>query len=173
MSTPNLDAKGHQWVRALVWFNFELEYQKGHDNTVADTLSQVSTWLDLGTVRSILSGGHIRNSALGQVHDPAMVEGNHHLEQEVLVTPGHALVEMHVTDRAESQREDPALSVVLDWLKVQRKTDLKALLTEHTSSKEGRLFLRNWQNFMIHQGALYLHSMPKGETKDLLLFMVP
>ena len=26
---------------------------------------------------------------------------------------------------------------------------------------------------MIHQGALYLCSMPKGETKDLLPFVVP
>ena len=26
---------------------------------------------------------------------------------------------------------------------------------------------------MIHQGALYLHSMPKGNTEDLLLFVVP
>ena len=26
---------------------------------------------------------------------------------------------------------------------------------------------------MIHQGALYLQSMPKGKTKDLLLFIVP
>ena len=39
MTTPNLDATGHQWVGALVWFNFELEYQKGHDNTVADVVS--------------------------------------------------------------------------------------------------------------------------------------
>ena len=39
MSTPNLDAMGHQWVGALAWFNFELEYQKGCDNTVADVLS--------------------------------------------------------------------------------------------------------------------------------------
>ena len=61
---------------------------------------------------------------------------------------------------------------MLDWLKDQKKTDLKAILTEHTSSEEGRLMLQNWQNFMIHQGALYLHSMPEGETKDLL-FMVP
>ena len=28
-------------------------------------------------------------------------------------------------------------------------------------------------NFVIHWGALYLHSAPKGETKDLLLFVVP
>ena len=43
MLTPNLDAMGHQWVGALVQFNFELEYQKGHDKTVADALSRVTT----------------------------------------------------------------------------------------------------------------------------------
>ena len=64
------------------------------------------------------------------------------------------------------------LSAVLDWLKAQKKTDLKALLSKHTSSEEGRLILWNWQNFIIHQGALYLHSTPKGETEDLLLFVV-
>ena len=39
MSAPNLDAMGHQCVGALVWFNFEMEYQKGCDDTVADALS--------------------------------------------------------------------------------------------------------------------------------------
>ena len=29
MTTPNLDATSHQWVGALVKFNFQLEYQKG------------------------------------------------------------------------------------------------------------------------------------------------
>ena len=29
MTTPNSDATGHQWVGALVKFNFQLEYQKG------------------------------------------------------------------------------------------------------------------------------------------------
>ena len=43
MSTPNLDAMGHQWVGALAWFNFELECQKGCDNVLADILSQVTT----------------------------------------------------------------------------------------------------------------------------------
>ena len=80
---------------------------------------------------------------------------------------------MHATDWAEAQKEDSTLSAVLNWLKAQKKTNLKALLAEHTSSKEGRLILHNWQNFMVHQGTLYLHSMPKGETKDLLLFVVP
>ena len=80
---------------------------------------------------------------------------------------------MHVTDWAEAEREDPVLSAVLDWLKAQKQTNLKMLLVEHASSKEGKLVLQNQQNFMIHQGALYLCSMPKGETEDLLLFVVP
>ena len=53
MMTPKLDATGHQWVSALVQFNLKLEHQKGHDNTVADGLSRVTTPLDLGTVRSM------------------------------------------------------------------------------------------------------------------------
>ena len=43
MTTPNLDAMGHQWVGALAAFNFEMEYQKRHDNTVADMLRWVIT----------------------------------------------------------------------------------------------------------------------------------
>ena len=39
MMTPNLNGSGYQWVRTLVQLNFELEYQKGCDNTVADVLS--------------------------------------------------------------------------------------------------------------------------------------
>ena len=99
--------------------------------------------------------------------------GDQCLEQEVHVVAGHALVEMYVTDWAEAQREDPLLSAVLDWLKAQKQTDLKALLVEHASSKEGKLILQNQQNFVIRQGALYLCSIPKCETEDLLLFVVP
>ena len=39
MTTPNLNATGHWWVGALARFNFQLEYQKGCDNTMADVLS--------------------------------------------------------------------------------------------------------------------------------------
>ena len=47
MTTSNLDATGNQWVGALVKFNFQLEYQKGRDNAVADALSQITTRLGL------------------------------------------------------------------------------------------------------------------------------
>ena len=72
-----------------------------------------------------------------EVHDPTIVESGHHLGQEVHVAAGHMLIQMHVMDWAEAQREDSTLSAILDWLKAQKKTDLKALLAEHASSKEG------------------------------------
>ena len=56
MTTPNLDATGHQWVGALAKFNFQLEYQKGWDNTMADMLSQITTHLGLEAVQSVLDG---------------------------------------------------------------------------------------------------------------------
>ena len=108
-----------------------------------------------------------------KVHNPALVEGDQHLEHEVWVATGHPLVEMHVTDWAKAQREEQMLSAVLDWLKAQKQTNLKMLLAEHASSEEGKLILQNQQNFLIHQEVLYPCSMPKGETEDLLLFVVP
>ena len=173
MSTPNPDAMGHQWVGTLVQINFELEYQKGCDNTVADLLSSVTAWMDPETVKSILDGVTLGMVHHAKVHDPAMVEGDQCLEQEVHVAAGHPLVEMHVTDWAKAQKEDLMLSTVLDWPKAQKQTNLRTLLVEQASSEEGKLIPWNWQHFVILQGALYLHTMPKSETEDLLLFVVP
>ena len=53
-----------------------------------------------------------------------MVEGDCGMEKEVCVTAGQLLVEIHVTNWAEAQREDPVLSTVLDWLEFQKKIDL-------------------------------------------------
>ena len=81
-------------------------------------------------------------------------------------------MEMHVTNWAAAQKEDPELDTVLQWLEAKKKTDLGTLLREHTSSEEGQIIWRNCQNFTVLQGTLYLCSMPKGENEDLLLFMV-
>ena len=80
MSTPNLDATGHQWVGALAWFNFELEYERGHDNTVSDVLSRVTTRLDPETVKFIPHEVALGMAHWAKVHNLAMVEGNQHLE---------------------------------------------------------------------------------------------
>ena len=77
MSTPNLDAMDHWWVSALTQFNFELEYQKAWDNTVADVLSWVTTQLGPDMVRSILDGVTLGTVHQTEVHDPTIVEGDH------------------------------------------------------------------------------------------------
>ena len=41
LTMPNLDATGHRWVSTLALFQFELEYQKGADNSATDALSWV------------------------------------------------------------------------------------------------------------------------------------
>ena len=140
---------------------------------MADVLSWVTTQLDPDMVKFILDGVAIEAVHQVETHDPAIVESDHQLEQEVCVTAGHAQVQMNVMDWVEAQREDPALSAVLDWLGAQKKTDLKAFLANHASSEEGWPILWNCQIFTIYQGALYLHLTPKGKTKDLLLFVVP
>ena len=42
-----------------------------------------------------------------------------------------------MTDWAKTQREDLMLDAVLNWLEAQKKTDMKTLLGEHASTKEG------------------------------------
>ena len=61
----------------------------------------------------------------------------------------------------------------ITWLEAKKKIDLRTLLGEHASSEEGQMVWRNYQNFMVLQDALYLHSKPKGKNEDLLLFVVP
>ena len=88
MTTPNLDATGHYWVGALVKFNFQLEYQKGQDNTVADMLSRNATCLGLEAMQSILDGVTLAATRRTEGDDPAEVEGDHEIEKEVHVTTG-------------------------------------------------------------------------------------
>ena len=115
MTTPNLDATGHQWVGALAKFNFWLEYKKGQDNTVADVLSQITICLSPEAMQSILDGTTLGATQRAEGDDPAMVEVDHNLEKEVHVAAGQVLVEMHVTNWAAAQREDPVLDAVLHW----------------------------------------------------------
>ena len=88
MTTPNLDATGHQWVEALFRFNLQLEYQKGWDNTIVDVLSQITTHLSPKAVQSILDGVTLGMANRAEGHDPTVVEGDHNIERQVHVTTG-------------------------------------------------------------------------------------
>ena len=104
---------------------------------MVDVLSWVTTHLNPDMVRLITNGITLGAVQQEEIHDPTVVEGDHNLEQEVHVAAGCMLVQMHVTDLVEAQREDPVLSAILDWLEAQKKTELKTLLGGHASSEEG------------------------------------
>ena len=131
---------------ALAKFNFWLEYQKGRDNAVADALSQITTCLGPEAVHALLDGTTIGASQRVEGEDPAVIEGDQQME-EIGVTAGQVLVEMHVTDWAAAQKEDPELDAVLQWLESKKKTDLRTLLGQYASSEEGWMVWRNCQNF--------------------------
>ena len=117
MTTPNLDANGHWWVGALARFNFQLEYQKGQDNAVADALSQITTCLGSEAVQLILDGVTLGMAHRAEGYDPSVVEGDHDIEKEVHVAARVSTSQdAHVTDWATAQREDPILNAMLDWL---------------------------------------------------------
>ena len=54
ISSPNLDATGHRWMAALANFNMSLEYQKGSNNKVTDSLSRVTKRLDKDSVEELM-----------------------------------------------------------------------------------------------------------------------
>ena len=69
--------------------------------------------------------------------NPAIIKGDPQLEREVWVVAGQVLVEMHVTNWAAAQKEDPELNAVLQWLVSRKKADLRMLLGECIMSEEG------------------------------------
>ena len=86
--TPNLDATGHQWVGALAKFNFQLEYQKGQENTVADMLGQITTRLGPEAVQAILDGATLGASQRAEGEDAAVIKGDQEKEKGVRVAAG-------------------------------------------------------------------------------------
>ena len=88
MTTPNLDATGHRCISALAKYNFQLEYQKGWDNAVADALSQVTTHLEPETLQAISDGATVGTSLRAERENPAIIKSDQQLEQEVWVTAG-------------------------------------------------------------------------------------
>ena len=73
---------------ALAKFNFQLEYQKGQDNAVADALSQITTHLGLEAMQAILGGATIGAPQRVEGENPAVIEGDQKREEEVRVTAG-------------------------------------------------------------------------------------
>ena len=134
-------------MSALAKYDFQLQYQKGQDNAVADALSWFTACLGPEAVQALLDGATVGTSQRAERENLAIIKGDQQLEKEVQVTAGQVLVEMHVTDWAVAQKEDPELDAVLQWLGSRKKADLRTLLGECIMGDEGWMVWRNCQNF--------------------------
>ena len=76
MTTPNLDATGHQWVSALAKYDFWLEYQKGQDKAVADALGGVTARLEPEVVQAVLDGATMGTSQRVERENPAIIKSD-------------------------------------------------------------------------------------------------
>ena len=110
LTMPNLDVTGHQWVGMLASFQFELEYQKGADNGVADALHWVSISHSWEMVQSLLEGAIVRVADWGKVRvSEELLQEHEHLSWEARVQAAK-LAPMHIVDWAEGQEADAALA---------------------------------------------------------------
>ena len=83
LTTPNLDATQHHWVKSLAGFTFSIEYQKGRDNAVADALSHVTSKLNAEAVKSILDRVTIGTAGRADAHDPVVAEADERIHKPV------------------------------------------------------------------------------------------
>ena len=84
LTTPNLDALGHQWVATLASYNMTIKYLKGSDNKVADALNRIETRLDPETVTELLN--YVKGDApQAKTKDIRIIEEEERVDQEVIL----------------------------------------------------------------------------------------
>ena len=87
LTTPNLDALGHRWVAALAGYDMRLEYLKGSDNKIADTLSCMPPEkLDEEAVAELLDYARASHKPRAEASNINVIEEGERVDQEVAST---------------------------------------------------------------------------------------
>ena len=124
LMTLNLDVLGHCWVMALAGYNMKLEYLKGSDNKIANTLSWVSREkLDEEAIAELLNYAQVCHKPQAKMANINVIEESKHMDQEVIVRYTQ-IVKRHKQfrnlanlDWVEAQRRDPIIPTVIEWIK--------------------------------------------------------
>ena len=161
-------------------FQFELEYQKGANNGVADALSWVSISHSWETIQSLLEGVIVGAADWGEVRvSEELLEEHEHFCQEARVQ-AVKLAPMHIVDWEEAQEADAALATCHKWLRLRRdmllpKWDalLKECLGVEAETGQGKMFFHIHNSLVLNKGLMYMSTTPKGETEGVLTFVVP
>ena len=90
--------------------------------------------------------------------------------------------QMHVSDWAKAQHEDPEIKATMDWCHLDRRksqpwteqlTKLKSRLGANKNTPEGRSILHNAEKLTLSRGLLYYRSKPKYQIKEVKCFIIP
>ena len=121
LTTPHLDALGHQWVAALASYNMTIRSLKGSDNKVADVLSRIETRLDPETVTELLN--HAKGGApWAKAKDIRIIKEEERVDQEVILHTTQLSHQdkkfrnLHTEDWWQAQQMDLVIPHVLEWL---------------------------------------------------------
>ena len=91
-------------------------------------------------------------------------------------------MQMHVTDWAEAQHEDPKIEAAMDWCFLDKKKSepwteqlakLKSRLGTKKNTPEGRSILQNADKLTLSGGLLYYRYKPKYQIEEVKCFIVP
>ena len=91
-------------------------------------------------------------------------------------------MQMHVTDWAEAQSEDPEIEAAIDWCCLDKRKSrpwteqlakLKSRLGTKKNTPEGRSILQNADKLTLSGGLLYYRYKPKYQIEEVKHFVVP
>ena len=181
LMTPNLDAIGHWWVAALAGFNINIEYLRGTDNKVADTLSRVSVWLDKDTVNEILE--HAKNSIAprAETDNPRLVQQVEIMEEDFIIQVQAITDEDPMMKRLQQadwpmlKHYDPTTWHILDWVQLSSvgQVSLGDYLERKVPDGIKRWYALRQKDFIVKQQMLYLKMMPLNTQEEVFAFVMP
>ena len=158
LTTPNLDALGHRWVAVLAGYNMKLEYLKGSDNKITDTLSRLPPEkLNEEAVAELFDYARASHKPWAETANINVIEESEQVDQEVIVRYTQ-IVKQHKNfrnlanlDLVEAQRRDPVIPAVINWIK-QRRGDKRMLakyLTGVASKYEKHFYTARQKEFTV------------------------
>ena len=101
---------------------------------------------------------------------------------EVSIRSMSPSTQMHITDWAEAQCEDPEIKATMDWCHLDRKksqpgaeqlTKLKFRLGTKKNTPKGKSIFRNADKLTVLGGLLYYRHKSKYQIEEVKHFVVP
>ena len=168
-------------MAALARYNMKLEYLKGSDNKIADTLSRLPLEkLNEEAVAELLDYARVSHKPWAEMANINVIEGER-VDQEVIVQYTQIMKQhknfqnLANVNWVEAQRRDPVIPAVINWIKQPRgdKRTLAEYLTGVASEYEKCFYAAHQKEFTVQDNLLYLQASPTNSQDSTPVFVVP